>query len=32
MPEYEIDEASLERVHSANVRGYASMKIRALRS
>jgi cytochrome P450 len=31
MPEYEIDESSLERVHSANVRGYASMKIRLLR-
>jgi len=31
MPEYEIDEASLERVHSANVRGYASMTIRVLR-
>jgi len=27
MPEYDIDETSLERVHSANVRGYASMKI-----
>jgi cytochrome P450 len=31
MPQYEIDEASLERVHSANVRGYASMRIRGLR-
>ena len=30
MPRYEIDEASLERVHSANVRGYSSMKIRRL--
>lgn len=30
MPAYEIDEDSLARVHSANVRGYASMKIRVL--
>lgn len=30
MPAYEIDDSSLERVHSANVRGFASMKVRRL--
>lgn len=29
MPNYEIDEAGLERVHSANVRGYARLPMRS---
>ncbi len=30
MPNYEIDEAGLERVHSANVRGYARLPMRTV--